>query len=88
MPTIASFDGITVRMWHDDHPPPHIHVSYQDFEAEVRIRNGEVVNGKLPGRVAGIVKAWCLANQLALLQNWQRAMRFEPLVQIRSETDD
>ncbi|QEA12394.1 DUF4160 domain-containing protein [Comamonas sp. SCN 65-56] len=26
MPTIAIFFGIIVRMWHDDHPPPHIHV--------------------------------------------------------------
>ena len=24
MPTIAIFFGIIVRMWHDDHPPPHI----------------------------------------------------------------
>eukprot|EP01030_Chromulinospumella_sphaerica_P004016 gene4016-3928_t len=26
MPTIAIFFGIIVRMWHDDHPPPHIHL--------------------------------------------------------------
>lgn len=25
MPTLSIFFGIVIRMWHDDHPPPHIH---------------------------------------------------------------
>jgi hypothetical protein len=29
MPTLSTFFGIIIRMWHDDHPPPHIHVEYQ-----------------------------------------------------------
>jgi len=33
MPILSVFFGIIVRMWHDDHPPPHIHVEYQGFEA-------------------------------------------------------
>jgi hypothetical protein len=32
MPILSVFFGIIVRMWHDDHPPPHIHVEYQGFE--------------------------------------------------------
>ena len=35
MPILSIFFGIVVRMWHDDHPPPHIHVEYQGFEALV-----------------------------------------------------
>ena len=41
MPTIAIFFGIIVRMWHDDHPPPHIHVEYQGFEAVDCIRGAD-----------------------------------------------
>jgi hypothetical protein len=26
MPIISSFFGIYVRMYFDDHPPPHVHV--------------------------------------------------------------
>jgi Domain of unknown function (DUF4160) len=88
MPTIARFYGITVRMWHDDHPPPHIHVSYQEFEAEVSIMNGKIRHGRLPARIAALVNEWCLQHKLALLQNWQRAVSFQPLVNIRSDTDD
>lgn len=56
MPTIAIFFGIIVRMWHDDHPPPHIHVEYQGFEALVAIETGQVPQGALPRKVANIVQ--------------------------------
>ncbi len=55
MPTIAIFFGIIVRMWHDDHPPPHIHVEYQGFEALVTIETGLVSKGELPRKVASIL---------------------------------
>jgi hypothetical protein len=69
MPTIAIFFGIIVRMWHDDHPPPHIHVEYQGFEALVTIETGLVSNGELPRKVAGIMRDWCLLHQKELLDN-------------------
>jgi hypothetical protein len=28
MPTISQFYGITIRMYFDDHPPPHFHAYY------------------------------------------------------------
>jgi len=42
MSTLSIFFGIIIRMWHDDHPPPHIHAEYQGFEALVNIATGEV----------------------------------------------
>jgi hypothetical protein len=45
MPTISIFFGIVVQMYWRDHPPPHIHVFYQGFEALVAIDNGEVIGG-------------------------------------------
>ena len=56
MPTLSIFFGIIIRMWHDDHPPPHIHVEYQGFEALVKIAAGAVSEGGLPRKVAAIVK--------------------------------
>jgi len=41
VPILSVFFGIIVRMWHDDHPPPHIHVEYQGFEALVNIRTAK-----------------------------------------------
>ena len=34
MPVISYFFGITIRMYHDDHPPMHIHVEYQGYVAQ------------------------------------------------------
>ena len=88
MPTLAIFFGIIVRMWHDDHPPPHIHVEYQGFEALVEIASGEIREGNLPRKVAAIVKEWCLVHQRELQDNWQRAQRFEPLERIQGADRD
>ena len=88
MPTLSIFFGIIVRMWHDDHPPPHIHVEYQGFEALVEIASGEIRDGSLPRKVAAIVKEWCLVHQRELQDNWQRAQRFEPLDRIQGADRD
>jgi len=82
MPILSVFFGIIIRMWHDDHPPPHIYASYQGFEALVDIRSGMVIEGKLPKKAAKIVKEWCLAHEDELLANWERAQQFEPLERI------
>jgi hypothetical protein len=33
MPIISVFFGIVIRMFYDDHNPPHIHVEYQGMKA-------------------------------------------------------
>jgi len=43
MPIIASFFGIYVRMYFDDHAPPHFHVEYQGHEAYVAIADGAII---------------------------------------------
>jgi len=88
MPTLSIFFGIIVRMWHDDHPPPHIHVEYQGFEALVNIATGNVAEGELPRKVASIVKEWCQVHQAELQENWQRAQRFESLERIQGADRD
>ena len=35
MPEISRFFGIVVRMYYDDHDPPHIHVEYQGRKAKI-----------------------------------------------------
>ena len=75
-------------MWHDDHPPPHVHAEYQGFEALVEIRTGVVMEGKLPNRAATIVQEWCLRHQAELLENWEHAQAFEPLERIPGADHD
>ena len=35
MPTISSFYGILMRMFFNDHVPPHFHVQYAEFKASL-----------------------------------------------------
>ena len=89
MPVLSIFFGIIVRMWHDDHPPPHVHVDeYQGYEAFIDIATGEVTKGRLPKRAASMVKDWCLRHQQELMDNWARAQRFEPLERIQGADHD
>ena len=34
MPEISRFYGIIIRMYFQDHNPPHYHAEYQGFKAE------------------------------------------------------
>lgn len=88
MPVVSVFFGIIVRMWHDDHPPPHIHVAYQGFEALVDIRSGDITEGRLPAKAGAIVRDWCDRHRAELLTNWERAQRFEPIERIQGADQD
>lgn len=82
MPEICSFYGIVVRMYYDDHRPPHFHVSYHGADAVVRIDTLAIVRGDLPRRARAMVVEWGLAHREELQQNWVRAERGEPMFPI------
>ena len=82
MPTISIFYGIYIKMYFNDHPPPHFTAEYQNFEANVSIKTGKVIAGKLPKTAARIVRAWALAHQAELNANWDRARAEKPLEKI------
>ena len=73
MPTIAYFLGISVRMFYNDHDPPHFHARYQGFRARVLISTGGVIDGRLPPTVARLLREWTALRRDALMQNWRAA---------------
>ena len=48
MPTISQFFGIAIQMFWREHAPPHFHVLYAEYEAQIDIRTLEVIVGHLP----------------------------------------
>jgi hypothetical protein len=48
LPTISYFYGIYIRMYVKEHSPPYFHAVYGEFEANVSIDAGEVIEGRLP----------------------------------------
>jgi hypothetical protein len=62
MPTISAFYGILNRMFFNDHPPPHFHARYGEFEATVAIETLEVMEGELPNRALILVREWAIIH--------------------------
>jgi len=48
MPELSRFLGITIAMYYNDHNPPHFHVLYNEYDAEIEISNLTILEGKLP----------------------------------------
>jgi hypothetical protein len=72
MVAISQFFGITVSMFFNDHPPPHVHATYNEYEIVVRISPPRIMSGAAPVRVRRMVLAWCSLHQAELLANWER----------------
>lgn len=79
MPVVSRFFGLVVAMYYQDHDPPHFHVRYGERQALVAIRDLRVLAGSLPPRALGLVVEWASLHREALLENWERARRGEPL---------
>jgi len=45
MPELCRFYGIIIRMFWEDHPPPHFHAAYGNNEALVDILTAEISQG-------------------------------------------
>jgi len=89
VPIISVFFGIVIRMYHDEHPPPHCHAIYQGFEAFIAIADGEIIHGRLPKKTARVVRQWALDHQEELMANWVRGEALEPMEMIPgADADD
>jgi hypothetical protein len=82
MPEISRFFGIIIKMYFDDHNPPHFHAEYGDDLALVDIRTLSVFSGKLPPRVKGLVIEWATLHQQELLTDWNRSHNQKELQKI------
>ena len=82
MPEICRFFGISIRMYYNDHDPPHFHVVYGEQKALVDIRTLMVIEGRLSPRVLGMVMEWASQYQEALMELWERARNYQPLYKL------
>jgi hypothetical protein len=85
VPTISAFYGILIRMYFNDHSPPHFHARYGEFEATIDIATLTVMEGRLPLRALSLVQEWAMMHRGELLLNWEMCRekaspaRIEPL---------
>jgi hypothetical protein len=82
MPEISRFFGIVIRMYFDDHSPPHFHAFYAGYRARVIIHPVGLLSGDLPPRVLALTVEWARIHQAELLENWQRLRSKLPALEI------
>ena len=82
MPEISRFFGIVIKMYFDDHPPPHFHAIYGDAEVQIRIDPFGLISGSLPPRALAMVAEWATLHRVELLDNWSKARAGTGMVKI------
>ena len=73
MPEISRFFGIIIRMYLNDHPPPHFHALYGDDEALIEIDTLGLLRGSLPRRATALVLEWAALHREELRAVWVQA---------------
>lgn len=71
MPTISAFYGIIIRMFWDDHAPPHFHAIYGEYQGIIDIQTLTMLKGNLPRRALNLVLDWAELHQDELMTDWE-----------------
>jgi hypothetical protein len=67
MPLFELIDGIKINVYSNDHPPPHVHALYNEYEAVLSIADKVVLRGLLPMSKLRKVKEIITVNENDLL---------------------
>jgi hypothetical protein len=85
VPELSRFFGIIVRMYYDDHNPPHVHVEHQGEKVLLDF-HGNVLRGEWKSRTAlKLAREWIDLHVGELEQNWafvragRETKKIEPL---------
>ncbi len=82
MPQLSRFFGIVIYMYYRDHAPAHFHAVYNEFQSKISILTFEVIEGKLPPRIFGLVAEWASLHKEELLNDWELMKEGKKLNQI------
>lgn len=82
MPEVCRFFGIIIRLYFNDHEPPHLHAEYQGNRALLDF-DGNVLRGQLGSRTAlRLVRQWIDLHVAELLDDWKLARAGEEINRI------
>lgn len=82
MPIISTFFGIVIRMFYQEHEPPHFHAEYQGQQAKFDF-HGEILAGEMrSGTARRLIREWASQHAPELEANWTRMKAGKPLERI------
>jgi hypothetical protein len=83
MPELCRFYGLIIRLYYDDHSPPHFHVwRGKKYLATFAIEDVEVIDGSLTRPELALVTAWTYMHQRELSAAWGDAQENRRLKKI------
>ncbi len=71
MPVIGNTNGIQMRMYFEDHPPPHLHATINERSGLFDINKGKVMKGNLKIKEQKLIEAWMKTRRKLLLEMWE-----------------
>jgi hypothetical protein len=71
VPTFAIVEGVLIRFYAEDHPPPHFHAKFAEYEAVIGIHDLAVRQGELPRAKLRAVLKWASEHQFELARAWR-----------------
>ncbi|MGV1892707.1 DUF4160 domain-containing protein, partial [Rhizobium rhizogenes] len=72
MGKLIQIGNIIIRVYANDHLPPHFHILTPDADALVDIATLEILRGKLPRKAQDIALEWAAKNKAAIAAEWNR----------------
>jgi Domain of unknown function (DUF4160) len=75
MATVAMVDGIKIQFYNDEHPPPHFHAEYAEYQAMIRIDTLKVIEGRMPRPQLRKIVAWAKPRRSLLREAWATCRR-------------
>ncbi|MCK5851379.1 MAG: DUF4160 domain-containing protein [Kiritimatiellae bacterium] len=82
MPELSRFFGIIIRMFFDEHNPPHIHAEHQGNKAVFDL-SGNITRGDLKSRTAiKLVREWIDLHTSELQEDWTLAQAGQEIKKI------
>jgi hypothetical protein len=61
-----------IRVYANDHLPPHFHIVHPDFEALIKIEDFSTYAGFLKGAAGKAAMEWSRANASTIKSEWNR----------------
>lgn len=61
MGTIYVIKGIRIFLHYREHNPPHIHAIYAEYEVELIIKDGQLLEGEMPKAQLREIRNWLSA---------------------------
>lgn len=72
MPTLVQIGRLRIRMYANDHNPPHFHILTPDHVAAVRLDDLSILVGYVPELDLRVALRWARENRERLADEWAR----------------